>query len=95
MVKTLPSNTGGAGSIPGRGAKILHVSHPEKQNIKNNKTNIVTNSIKTFKMWTLVHIQKKKNLPPKMIQKIQRGDLAYLNPQTKPSQANHLQVCAS
>ena len=45
-------------------------------------------------MWTLVHIQK-KNLPPKMIQKIQKGDLAYLNPQTKPSKANHLQVCAS
>ena len=30
-----------------------------------------------------------------MIQKIQKGDLAYLNPQTKPSKANHLQVCAS
>ena len=93
-VKTLPSNAVDAGSIPGWGAKILYVSQPEKQNIKNNRTNTVTNSIKTFKMWTLVHIQK-KNLPKKMIQKIQRGDLAYLNLQTKPSYANHLQVCAS
>ena len=95
-VKTLPSNAGDAGSIPGWGAKILYVSQPEKQNIKNNRTNTVTNSIKTFKMWTLVHIQKKKKKSPKkMIQKIQRGDLAYLNLQTEPSYANHLQVCAS
>ena len=61
MVKTLPLNAGGAGSSPGRGAKILHVSQPEKQNIKNNRTNTVTNSIKTFKKWTLIHIQKKKS----------------------------------
>ena len=26
VVKTLPSNAGGAGSIPGRGAKIPHAS---------------------------------------------------------------------
>ena len=32
--KTLPSNVGGAGSIPGRGAKILHASLPKNQNIK-------------------------------------------------------------
>ena len=34
MVKTLPSNIGGAGSIPGRGAKIPHASRPKNQNIK-------------------------------------------------------------
>ena len=34
MVKTSPSNAGGAGSIPGRGAKIPHDLWPEKQNIK-------------------------------------------------------------
>ena len=35
VVKTLPSNTGGAGSIPGQGAKIPHVLQPKKQeNIK-------------------------------------------------------------
>ena len=36
VVKTLPSDAGGAGSIPGRGAKIPHASRPEKtkQNIK-------------------------------------------------------------
>ena len=34
MIKTSPSNTGGAGSIPGWGAKIPHVSWPKKQNIR-------------------------------------------------------------
>ena len=33
MVKTLPVHTGDVGSIPGRGAKILHVSGPKNQNI--------------------------------------------------------------
>ena len=34
VVKTLPSNAGVAGSIPGQGAKIPHVLEPKKQNIK-------------------------------------------------------------
>ena len=34
VVKTWPSNAGGAGSIPGRGAKIPHASRPRNQNIK-------------------------------------------------------------
>ena len=34
VVKTLPSNAGGAGSIPGGGVKIPPVSQPQKQNIK-------------------------------------------------------------
>ena len=34
MVKTSPSSAGGAGSIPGRGAKIPHASQPKNQNIK-------------------------------------------------------------
>ena len=34
VVKTSPSNAGGAGSIPGRGAKIPHASQPKNQNIK-------------------------------------------------------------
>ena len=34
MVKTSPSNAGGAGSIPGWGAKILHASGSKNQNIK-------------------------------------------------------------
>ena len=60
MVKPLPSNTGGAGSIPGRGTKISHASQPKNQNIKQkqycNKFN--KDFLKT------VHIQKifkKKN----------------------------------
>ena len=34
VVKTLPSNAGGASSIPGQGAKIPHASGPKNQNIK-------------------------------------------------------------
>ena len=34
VVKTLPSNAGGAGSILGRGAKIPHCYWPKNQNIK-------------------------------------------------------------
>ena len=34
MVKTLPSNAGGAGSIPGQEAEIPHASWPKNQNIK-------------------------------------------------------------
>ena len=34
VVKTLPSNAGGAGLIPGQGAKIPHASGPKNQNIK-------------------------------------------------------------
>ena len=34
MVKTLPSNSRGAGSIPGWGAKIPHTAWPKEQNIR-------------------------------------------------------------
>ena len=34
MVKNLPSNAEGVGSIPGQGPKIPHGSRPESQNIK-------------------------------------------------------------
>ena len=34
VVKTSPSNAGGAGLIPGQGAKITHASWPRNQNIK-------------------------------------------------------------
>ena len=34
VVKTSPSNAGGAGSIPGRGAKVPPASRPKNQNIK-------------------------------------------------------------
>ena len=58
VVKTSPSNAGGAGSIPGQRAKIPHASQPKNQNIKKKtRSNIVMNLIKTLKM---VHIRKKK-----------------------------------
>ena len=34
VVKISPSSIGGAGSIPGHGAKIPHASRPKGQNIK-------------------------------------------------------------
>ena len=34
MVKTLPSNSGSASSIPSLGAKILHALKPKSQSIK-------------------------------------------------------------
>ena len=34
VVKTLPSNTGGAGSIPCQGTKIPHTSGPKSQKHK-------------------------------------------------------------
>ena len=34
VVKTSPSSAGGAGSLPGQGAKIPHASWPKNQNIK-------------------------------------------------------------
>ena len=34
VVKNPPSNAGGAGLIPGQGAKIPHASGPKNQNIK-------------------------------------------------------------
>ena len=49
-----------AGWIPGRGAKISHGLWPKNQNIKNkNRSNIVTNSVKTFKMVHIKNIFKK------------------------------------
>ena len=34
VVKILPSNAGGTGSIPGWGSKIPHAWQPKRQNIK-------------------------------------------------------------
>ena len=34
VVKILPSNAGGTGSIPGWGTKIPHTSWPKNQNMK-------------------------------------------------------------
>ena len=43
-VKTLPSNAGDAGSIPGQGAKIPHCFVDKKPK---GRSNVVTNPIKT------------------------------------------------
>ena len=54
VVKTLPSSGEGVGLIPGRGARIPFASWP-----KNQKCNIVTNSIKTLKKM-VTSLKKKK-----------------------------------
>ena len=62
VVKTSPSNAGSAGSIPSQEAKIPHFSWPKKkktQNIKN-RSNIVTNLIKTLKTVLMKNLKKKK-----------------------------------
>ena len=53
VVKTLFSNARGVGSIPVQGARIPHALLPKTQ--RENRKNIVTKSIKTFKR---VHIKK-------------------------------------
>ena len=59
MVKTLLSNAGGAGSIPGQGAKIPHASRPKYQNIKQKQ--YCNKFSKDFKNGP--HQKKKKSLP--------------------------------
>ena len=56
MIKTSPSNAGGAVSNLGWGSKIPHASLPRNQDT-NNRNKIVTNSTKTLKM---AHIKKIK-----------------------------------
>ena len=61
MVGVSPSNAGGAGLILGWGAKIPHASWPKTQNQKD-RNNIVTISIRLFKMVHIKKILKKKQL---------------------------------
>ena len=59
VVKISPPNAGGVGSIPAPGDKLLYAPQAKTKN----RSNIVTNSIKTLKV---IHIQKilKKNKRP-------------------------------
>ena len=68
MVKTSPFSAAVAGLIPNQGAKIPHASQSKNQNVE--QSNIVTNSVKTFKM---VHIQKKKILKKKRVTGLEKG----------------------
>ena len=44
MVKTMPSNAEGAGSIPGLGSGIPHASQPKNQNMKQKQSESVVPS---------------------------------------------------
>ena len=56
MVKISPTKAGGVDLIPDQGAKMPHALRPKNQN----RSNIVTNSIKTLKMVNNNNILKKK-----------------------------------
>ena len=56
VVKTSPSNAGGAGSIPGGEDKVPNASRPKKPEYKTEAISYVTNSITTLK--EMVHIKK-------------------------------------
>ena len=62
MVKTSPSNAGGAGLIPSRGAEIPHALWPKNQNIKQKQYCYKFN--KAFKKWSTSEVLKKKTTSP-------------------------------
>ena len=66
MVKPLPSNAGGMGSIRGLGAKIPHASQPKKQNIKQkqygNKFNKDCKMLKTTTTTTTKTLRKRNTM---------------------------------
>ena len=62
MVKTLPYNAGGAGLILGRELTSLMTKHMKTQN----RSSIVTNSIKTLKKWSTFKKIFKKNFGQKI-----------------------------
>ena len=68
VVETLPCNAGAAGLIPAQGAKIPHASRPKNQNIKN-RSNIVTNSIKSL---LKKHPQQKKKKRRRRINEVRQ-----------------------
>ena len=47
MVKTILSNAGGTGSIPGQEAKIPHASQPKNQNIKQKRSEEHTSELQS------------------------------------------------
>ena len=60
VVKPLSSTAGSMDSIPGWGAKIPHALQPKSQKTWN-RSNSVTNSIKTLKMVHIEVSQKEKH----------------------------------
>ena len=69
MVKTSPSNAGVEGSNPGQGVKIPQALGPKKKTKQKNRSNIVTNLIKTLKMSTLKKKIFRKDPQPETLQK--------------------------
>ena len=63
MVKTLPSNTGGVGVIPGQGAQIPHALQPKNQNIKQKQ---YCNKFNRLSKWSsFLHLENLKTFKTK------------------------------
>ena len=86
MVKTSPSNAGGAGSIPGWGAKIPHASRPKNQNIKQKQYCKKFN--KAFKKWTTL---KKKIFKKK--KEIKVTTLSHHIKSLRKGEKEHFKLC--
>ena len=73
MVKTLPSNAGGVGSIPGQRAKIPHASGPEKRKENRKQQKQYCNKFnKDFKKNFCQAIGREKDLSTRAEAKIHR-----------------------
>ena len=59
IVETLPSNAGGASSIPDRGTDIPRAS--QSKNAHKNRSSVVTNSVKTLKVVDIKNSLKNRN----------------------------------
>ena len=91
MVRTLPSNAGGASSIPDWGDNIPQALWPKNQNIEN-RNNIVTNSIKTLKKWFTIKINSGPSTVHLKLVKIVNFMLRRFYHNKKKSTINEYQV---
>ena len=75
VVRTLPSNAGGAGSIPGQGAKIPRASGPKTQNIKQRQyCNKFNKDFKNGPYQKKKIFKKKKECLSRLVLPRQRGE---------------------
>ena len=76
--KISPSNAGGTGSNPSLGAKI-HMPHSQKTRAQN-RSNTVTNTIKTFKKWyTHTHTHTQNLRKKKKEEEVRSQNLKFTN----------------
>ena len=77
-VEDFTSNAGGTGSNPSLGAKI-HMPHSQKTRAQN-RSNTVTNTIKTFKKWyTHTHTHTQNLRKKKKEEEVRSQNLKFTN----------------